>query len=83
MQGLTERTKRTPTRTNVAPGFAPVCGDSPRFLRGEPGISRLSGYVAAGFSLALLGLSPLFTPALPEGRKRRRAQRGIPPLRAR
>ncbi len=25
---------------SVAPGFAPVCGDSLRFLRGEPGISQ-------------------------------------------
>src|SRR5712692_4508247 len=25
----------------VAPGFATVCGDSPRFLRGEPGTSAL------------------------------------------
>jgi hypothetical protein len=25
---------------SVAPGFAPVCGDSPCFLRGDPGISQ-------------------------------------------
>src|SRR6266851_935699 len=25
---------------SVAPDFAPVCGDSPRSLRGEPGISQ-------------------------------------------
>src|SRR5712691_4194896 len=34
------RNDKTWAHQNVAPGFAPVCGDSPRFLRGEPGISR-------------------------------------------
>ena len=29
--------------TTVAPGFAPVCADSPRFLRGEPGTNPSSG----------------------------------------
>jgi len=28
---------------HVAPGFAPVCGDSPRCLRGEPGMDFFQG----------------------------------------
>src|SRR6266852_2693429 len=34
------RNDKTWAHQNVAPGFAPVCGDSPRFLRGEPGIPQ-------------------------------------------
>src|SRR5882762_812780 len=32
-----------PVSYSVAPGFAPVCGDSPRPSRGEPGIFLCSG----------------------------------------
>ena len=47
--GVNRKDKRW-THQNVAPGFAPVCGDSPRFLRGEPGISSAGG--ASQFSPA-------------------------------
>src|SRR5229473_7037404 len=38
-RGVNRKDKKC-AHQNVAPGFAPVCGDSPRLLRGEPGIPQ-------------------------------------------